>query len=621
MSVILTFLFLDINLASKESTLFSPDGKIRLKLTHGEKLIFEVSYKSKSIVEKSPMSFMIDSVDISNGVLVEKIQKYGKNETYNWNGVHSPAFNRCNGLRVFLKHIKSKTNYILEVRAYNNGIAFRFIAMGGDQLRVPDEATKFILPEKSIVWFHGLEGHYEDAHSHKDVTEIRDTQWVAPPMTYKLPDNLGYASITESALVNYAGMALKADGNKGFVVRLGHSHPPSYPYRLRYSKEDIKRLSIPASIKGNITTPWRIVMIGSDLNTLVNCDIINNLAVPPDKKFFPKGNKTDWIKPGRAVWKYLDGGENTLDEMKKFSKMAGELGFEHNIIEGFWRRWTDDEIKDLVNYSNQYHVGVWFWLHSKNLRDSVESRTLFEKLHKLGVSGVKIDFFDHEAKETIDQYQRLLRETAENKLLVDFHGANKPTGESRTWPNELTREGIRGMESSRLQDRATHETTLPFTRMLAGQAEYTVVHFGDRKRNTTWTHQVASAAILSAPCLTYAANPANILTNPSCEMIKSIPSIWDETIVLTPSEIGECAVYARRKGNVWFLAVMNGVNARTINLAISFLGKGEYNTLILQDEKNNPASIKVENKILRRADSITLDLVEGGGYIARFTKK
>src|SRR5262249_47035120 len=153
-----------------------------------------------------------------------------------------------------------------------------------------------------------------------------------------------------------------------------------------------------------------------------------------------------------------------------------------------------------------------------------------------------------------DLYQSLLREAAELKLLVDFHGANKPTGEARTWPNELTREAIRGMEASKLADRATHDATLPFTRMLAGHAEYTPLHFGERRRNTTWAHQVASAAILSAPLLTYAAHPANMLANPCADMIKSIPSFWDETVVLPPSEIGEVAVFARRRGETWFLA-------------------------------------------------------------------
>jgi alpha-glucosidase len=256
--------------------------------------------------------------------------------------------------------------------------------------------------------------------------------------------------------------------------------------------------------------------------------------------------------------------------MKKFTDGAAALGFEHNILEGFWRNWTDDQIRDLVNYSKQKGVGIWLWKHSKNLRDADSSELFFRKCQDLGITGAKIDFFDHEAKEEIDLYQRLLRQAASYHILLDFHGANKPTGQSRTWPNELTREAVKGMEARSIADRATHETTIPFTRFLAGPAEYTVLLFGDRRKNTTWAHQIASAAILSAPMLTYAANPENILTNPAAEIIKAIPSTWDETIVLPGSDIGEMAAYARRKGNKWFIAIMNGVNPKTINIRFHF---------------------------------------------------
>jgi alpha-glucosidase len=361
-------------------------------------------------------------------------------------------------------------------------------------------------------------------------------------------------------------------------------------------------------------------MVGPDLNTLVNCDMVPNLCPPPDAKLFPKGLQTEWIKPGRAVWKYLDGGQNTLEGMKEFCRLAGELGFEHNILEGFWSRWSDADLKDLVRYAKEHHVGIWLWKHSKSLRDPQARHDFFKHCHDLGITGVKIDFFDHEAKEVIDLYQSLLKEAAEYQLLVDFHGANKPTGESRTWPNELTREAVKGMESRKLADRATHDVTLPFTRLLAGPAEYTPLHFGDRRQNTTHAHQIASAAILSAPLLTYAAHPANILDHPGCALIKSIPSSWDETIVLSPSEIGVVAVFARRSGDTWFLAVMNGTAARSVTIPLSFLGRGTYRTLLVRDGKDDAAAVKVEETTKERGDSLAIDLRVGGGFIARFSR-
>lgn len=304
--------------------------------------------------------------------------------------------------------------------------------------------------------------------------------------------------------------------------------------------------------------------------------------------------------------------------MKEFTRLAGELGFEHHVIEGFWSRWSDAEIKELVAYANQRHVGIWVWKHSKSLRDPQARHEFLKRCHDLGITGVKIDFFDHEAKEMIDLYQALLQETAEQKLLVNFHGANKPTGEARTWPNELTREAIKGMEASKLQDRATHDATLPFTRYLAGPGDYTVMHFGARRGNTTWAHQIATAVVFNEPLLTYAAHPANILSNPAVEMIKSIPAIWDETRVLPVSEIGEVAAFARRSGDRWFLAVVDGTNARSLQIPLAFLGAGRHSSLVVRDRPGEPATVAVEAGVVTRQDSLKVELSAGGGFIARF---
>jgi alpha-glucosidase len=599
----------------------SPDGSVGFKVLVSEgRLKFAVNRKDNAVIETSPLRFNVDGVDLADGVEVGRTKTYEVDETYPWRGAHARAVNRCNGAAVAVRHVKSDTNYTLEVRAFDDAVAFRFLVPGGDKPRSPDEASTFVLPDGATAWYHDLEGHYEGVHVKKAVADMKDGEWAAPPVTFKLPGGAGYASIMEAALVNYSGMALQADGKRGLVVRLGHSHPPSYPFRLRYGAEEAERLAKPAAVAGAITTPWRVVMVGPDLNALVNCDAVHDLCPPPDPKLFPKGFETEWVKPGRAVWKYLDGGKNTLDEMKEFCKEAGELGFEYNVVEGFWSKWSDAEIKDLVSYAKERHVAVWLWKHSKDLRDLEARRDFFKRCRELGVAGVKIDFFDHEAKELIDLYQALLRESAENELLVDFHGANKPTGESRTWPNELTREAVKGMESSKLMDRATHDVTLPFTRLLAGPADYTPLHFGERRKNTTWAHQAASPVILVSPLLTYAANPANILANPACDVIKSIPATWDETVVLPPSEIGEVAVFARRKGDVWFLAVMNGPAARSVKAPLSFLGDGEYAATLVHDAKDDAAAVTVEKATLKRGDSLSIDLREGGGFLARFTK-
>jgi alpha-glucosidase len=486
--------------------------------------------------------------------------------------------------------------------------------------RVPDETTFFVFPEGSTAWFHDFYGHYEGTHVKKALADVKEGEWAAPPLTVKLPGGMGYAAVTEAALINFAGMGLRADGKLGFKAVLGNALPISHPYELRYPKEEAVRLSKPATFSGAITTPWRVIMIGSDLNELVNCDIVSNVSPPPDPKLFPAGFTTDWLRPGRAVWKYLDGGENTLESMKEFSKLAGQLGFEHNVVEGFWRRWTEEQMRELVDYSKQFGVGIWFWAHSKDLHTPESRSKLFEQLNRVGVVGSKIDFFDHEAKEIIDLYQALLKEAAEHKIMLEFHGANKPAGESRTWPNEMTREAIRGMEYRSMTERATHNTTLPFTRFLAGHADYTPMHFGERRRETSWAHQIATAAVFTSPLMIYGAHPKNILDNPAVDMIKSIPSTWDETIVLPPSEIGETAVFARRKSGTWFLAMLNGSAAKSINVPLSFLPRREQNAMIVRDNMDDAASVVIENKSVGNRDSIKVEMRAGGGFIARFGK-
>jgi len=603
-------------------TVKSPDEQVQFELTLRDgQLTFAVQRDGHAVIEPSPMRISVDDQQLGEGVVeLRKIEAYETDEEYPWRGPHAVARNHCRGVKVELKPGAAGITYTLEIRAFDHGVAFRHIipADADSQSRVPDEATTFLIPRESRVWFHDLEGHYEATYDSRQASDVEAEQWIAPPMTFKLPGDGGYASITEAALANYSGMALQADGRGGFKVVLGHAHHVSYPFRLRY-EDDVEEMSRPAAVEGEIVSPWRVVLIGGDLNTLVNSDVVHNLCPPPDPALFPEGMNTDWIKPGRAVWKYLDGGGSSREDMQDFSRWAGELGFEHHVIEGFWSRWDDDEISELVKYSREQGVGLWFWRHSRELRTPQRRREFFSRLQRLGVVGAKIDFFDHEHKEVVDLYAALLEEAARHKIMVNFHGANKPTGEARTWPNEMIREGVRGMEARRLTERAAHNTTLPFTRYLAGHGDYTPVVFGERRGDTTWAHQIATAAVFDEPLLTYGAHPESLLENPAVEMIKSIPSVWDETIALPACEIGELVALARRRGDEWFLAVLNGPAERTVAVPLSFLRDGDYDALVVSDSEDEPAAVAVASRQHKQADELQLELRAGGGWIGRFS--
>lgn len=608
-------------LAAENQVVKSPDSKVSFHIfTKSDSLFYRVSYENKDVIETSPIRMSLDAGTITGKVKLGGADNYQVSEEYPWNGVHSVARNHCNGSRISVS--RGALHYTLDVRVFNDGAAFRLIVPGKpDAKRIADESTVFRLPAGATAWYHDLYMHYEGEYARKNMDTVKAGQWAAPSVTFRLPDSAIYLSVTEADLKNYGGMALQTDGNRGMVLRLPQNQPTSYPYKLRYSADDVQRLSRPAAITGTIATPWRIIMIANGLNALVNNDIVHNLCPPPDPKLFPQGIRTAWIQPGSAVWKYLDGGgDGTLETMKAYSRQAAELGFKHNILEGFWKKWPEGDLKALVDYSREKGVHIWLWEHSKELRDAKVRHAFFKHCHDLGISGLKIDFFDHEAKEEIDLYQSILRETAELKIMVDFHGANKPTGQERTWPNELTREAVKGMEASKLKDRAGHNVTLPFTRFVTGHAEYTPVHFGERRKNTTWAHQIASAAIFSAPLLTYSASPAHLLGNPAVGMIKSIPSVWDETIVLPGSAIGEAAVYARRSGKSWFLAVMNGAMPKSFDVPLTFLGEGTFSASEVRDLDGNPAGVGLAKGSYDKNGTIRLNLAEGGGFIAKFDR-
>ena len=604
--------------SAPETIITSPNGRIRFHLTDADsELRFRATLNNRDVIESSRLFVSLDTTALMTETRITKIEHYRIRETYSTRGGHSTAVNNCNGARISIQH-PNQTNYQLDVRAFNDGVAFRFV-IPGEGKRVPDEGSTFKLPAGSTVWFHDFEGHYEGVHKRKSIAEVMNGEWAAPPLTVKLANGRGYAVITEAALANYAVMGLRADGGRSFTTVLGHGLPVSHPFDLRFGKDEAKRLSQPAAIEGTITTPWRVIMIAPELNTLVNSDIIGNLSAPPDKALFPPGSQSDWIKPGRAVWRYLDGGENTFEGIKEFSRLAGQLGFEYNVVEGLWARWPETQIRELVDYSNQQNVKLWFWKHRRSLGTERERDDFFSLLARLGVAGANIDFFDHEAKEVIDLYQAILRSSAEHKIMVEFHGANKPAGESRTWPNELSREAIRGLEYRSMSLRSVHNTTLPFTRFLAGPADYTPVHFGERRRETSWAHQIATAIVFTSPLMIYGAHPQHLLDNPAAELIKTIPSVWDETIVLPQSEIGELAGFARRSGNVWFVGILNALNGKTVRVPLQFLGQRKYQATLVRDQLDEPAAVKIENVSLDRGDALTIRLRAGGGFVARFS--
>jgi alpha-glucosidase len=581
------------------------------------RITFAIQRDGAQVIEPSELSFSIDGIDVMNKSSLELAETDEISERYPTRGVHAEAENHCRAAKFVVEHKPTGEATFLQVRVFDDGVAYRHVASESAKPRIPDEATRLVLPPECMVWFHDLRSHYEGEYQSCAIEDLADEAWLAPPVTCQLADGQGYVALTEAALTNYSGMAFQADGNRGLQIVLGHAQPASYPFELRY-KNDVERLKHPAVIGGEIVTPWRVFIVSTDLNGLVNSDVVTNCSPPPDRQLFPDAGKTSWLRPGRAVWRYLDGGDNTLAGVKQFSELAGELDFEYQVVEGFWRDWSDEQITDAVQAARHHGVGLWFWQHSRDLRTPQARESFFSRLQTLGVVGAKIDFFDHEHRETVDLYQALLREAARHRIMVNFHGANKPTGEVRTWPNEMIRESVRGAEYRKPYERARHNATVPFTRYLAGHADYTPVIFNERRGDTTFAHQLATAVVFTQPLLTYAAHPQNLLASPACELIRSIPSVWDETIVLTESKVGELAVFARRSGDEWHLGIINGGSARTLDIPLTFLPSGKYRVLAAKDDLRALPGVDIEEIDIVSDGSFKVALAAGGGFAGRF---
>jgi alpha-glucosidase len=228
-----------------------------------------------------------------------------------------------------------------------------------------------------------------------------------------------------------------------------------------------------------------------------------------------------------------------------------------------------------------------------------------------------LDFMDSESKAVIDFYTAVLEEAAEYELMVDFHGANKPTGESRPYPNEMTREGIRGLEYNKWSALpAAHYATLPFTRLLAGHGDFTPCTFNpEMLKGTTFALQLATAICYTSPLMFYADEPERYLRTPAVDVIKAIPSVWDETIVLPGSELGRLAAIARRRGPVWFVGLINGGAARRYELDLDFLGEGRFQSVQLGDNPTRADDLIRSTSVVSASTSLAVAMNAGGGSV------
>ena len=521
-------LCLSLNLtgyATDTVTIESPGNAIAVTVSVGaeERLTYAVERRQggkTTILRPSPLGITIDGVDFGDGVKLGECRRETHNERYPWRGVHSEVVSHCNVAWIDVTHVDSGTAYVLELGIFDDGMGYCYIIPDSGECTISGEAGAWNLPEDCEIWYETDVKNYEGFYAKGKPAELEPDLSIGFPVVIVYADGT-YGAITEALLFAYSGMSLRTTGST--VLKGVFEDDESW------------------QATGEIRTPWRVTLTGPDLNALVNCDVVPNLCPSVDRDMFPDGWAADWIRPGRALWNWWSDSPVDFLDQKVWVDKAAELGFEYHLVDAGWERhWQLPDkdkwacLKELCDYARDKGVGIHVWKFWDQLADPEARRDFFRRCVEAGVVGIKIDFMDSESQERIDFYIQTLDAAADAKLMINFHGANKPTGEPRMFPHEMTREGIRGLEYNKWSDLpATHYATLPFTRYLAGHGDFTPCTFNPEKlKGTTAALQLASTIVFTSPLMHWADHWKYYLESNALEVIKAIPSVWDETKVL-----------------------------------------------------------------------------------------
>ena len=594
----------------------APNGQLTavVEVTEEGDLVYSLSADGRPIVTTSPMGITVDGQ--SRGKSVQLGEPEIDSVQHNFNVPGRRQHYRARGTRLTLPVLAQtgEVQFILEAQLFNDGFGFRYVLLGQGVRRVQGELTSFAFPENSHIWFaernnawklktHAGEWIRARLEAMPTVSAQGPVQGL--PLVLELPGDAGYAAVSEAGLLRYSGLRLKAVGKGRFVA--------NFTERNGFELED------------TICTPWRVVQFSQDLNGLVNSHLVTRLCPEPNPELF---RETNYIRPGRSVWRWWSEGTGTPVEERAMVEQAAKLGFEYTTIDDGWKNWAQawSSLKDICNHAKTHDVGVFVWKHIDDVSDPAndyqDMRDFLDDARDAGVAGVKFDFFNGESLREVSLIETVLQESARRKLLVNLHGVGKSTGEYRTYPNLLTREGIRGLELNRMSEgpvTPSHNAALPFTRFVVGPADYTPFTLQpSRLGRTTISHQLATFICFDSPLQTIAEHPGNILAVEDArvrKLVEEIPAVWEETLVLPMSKIGGLAVMARRRGDDWFVAGINGGPATNCELDLDFLPTGTRRALLVTDRSKGSHLADVENEVISPQTEISLALTEGGGFV------
>ena len=633
----------------------SPDGQVVFSFDLTKKApLYSVTYKGKTLLKDSELSLTFKEngafkanlkmskarfreVDVSYDLVVGK----AKTVRDHHNEVHIPL----------VESTGAKRQINLVVRAFNDGLAFRYEfpeQKNWKSYTLTDENSTFNIEGNPVVrtlFFDNYNTSHESLYHKLPLSEVKADTLMDMPALFEFPGKI-YMAITEANLRNYAGMYLI---KKNGVVQ-------SQLSPLQGQNEIKVKAVLPHR------TPWRVMMISDRVGALIESNILTSLNEPTEIK------DLSWIKPGKTSFHWWNGditpdttfapGVN-FDTNKYYIDFCARNQIEYHSVIGYGGfAWYQSDapgygevgpntitdvtqtvasldMQQVCDYARQKGVGIHVWVHWKALYPQLDEA--FKQFAKWGIKGMMVDFLDRDDQEMVNIQEEILKKAAEHKLFIQFHGAYKPTGLHRTYPNEFTREGTHNYEQNKWSAEGIspdHDIDIPFTRMLAGATDYHLGGFravADPEFKTQLTrplmagtrcHMLAMYVVLESYLTMVADYPSAYEGQPGFEFLQNVPTSWDETVVPN-AQVGEYITIARRKGTDWYVGSINNSTARTIKVSLGFLPPGNYSAELYTDAgdaEKNPNHLTKQVKTVTSADVLALKLAAGGGQVMRITK-
>jgi alpha-glucosidase len=619
----------------------SPDNRVEIRIRTAERVKYDVLFKGNVLLQDCTLSLNVEHqvLGVTPKVVSAKKDSHDQIEVPVVRQKFAKIRDHYNELRLTMQG-----GYAVVFRAYNEGAAYRFeTSLAQAQVKIYGEESAFNFTRDSVVYYPQEDSFF--SHNERKYLPQRLSE-IAPEFLGSLPAVVDVGSgtkvaIAESDVEDYPGLWLRGTSGPGLKATF-----EPYPLKTKLERDrDLKVVEAAdyiAVTSGTRTFPWRVLGIAEKDGYLITNQILWLLQKPSQLQ------DTSWIKPGKVAWDWwndwnLDGvdfkaGVNT-QTYKYYIDFAAKYGLPYIILDEGWYKLgnvlevvPDLNMEELAAYAKQKNVGLILWLVWNSFDDKM--MPAFDQYEKWGVKGLKIDFMQRNDQLLIDYYYKVCKEAAKRKMLVDFHGAQRPATMTRTWPNLINTEGVRGMEWSKWSADAEpeHNVTLPFTRMFLGPLDYTPGAMRNATKATfaainqqpmalgTRCHQLAMYVVFEGPLQMLADTPSNYLREPEAmEFLSAVPTEWDETKVLD-AKIADYVLIARRNGRDWYVGAMGDWTARDLDVDLSFLPEGSFTMDAYQDGINadhNASDYKKTSSKVSKATKIKIHLAPGGGWAAR----